>query len=74
MAKLDMPDARATWTDSVLRLHERIVRQTDASHCVPREASVFSYGISEMTIKKGSQFPTLSLQTDGFFHDLRDHA
>lgn len=41
--------------------------QTDASHCVPREASVFSYGISEMTIKKGSQFPTLSLQTDGSF-------
>ena len=41
--------------------------QADVSHCVPREASVFSYSISEITAKKNSQIPTLLLQTDGSF-------
>lgn len=41
--------------------------QTDVSNCVPREASVFSYGISEVDVVKDAQFPTLSLQTDGSF-------
>lgn len=41
--------------------------QTDASHCVPREVTVFSYGVSDVTVTRGAQFPTLSLQTDGSF-------
>ena len=44
-----------------------VFEPSDLTHCTPRAASVFSYGVESVTGVTGSALPTLSLLTDSSF-------